>query len=1303
MKKIFLLIAVLCCGVMGVKADNLPDGLTIKIGNSYVSTDSYRNITGGVLTSGTIFYDVENRVLKLYSVNATWSATYPLVQISGGTKPVKIEVYGYCQFYTDGVGANCMEISTPVIISGQSSGATLLVGSKNNRGIVLKADMTVQDGVEMHVSGSSYSIIGELKDSKYPKITVDGCRIIASGTTSGIQDVSGVDLIDSELDTGITWSESDLCFKKGGSTCDEVVINRDANMMGYTYLYSREPEFGGKLSILKDGVEQSIPFKNNTSDYIMVELKAEDNDKFAFDSFSGIGATNPVDYSAGYDAEFVADWTYKLKSDKPWYVLDDKQHMHKFTDHMGTTNDLGEVGGIKAENYMFGTAARLENKNRLLYACQATVLKQNVKARDFEESDVSSTDSYGAIITMQEDYELCAMTYSDMTKELYYAAKSKDDAKYYLLSEDPDNAGKLKPIASLGSFGIDKPVTCMATDKWGYLYLITEDATNASMYVIGYFFNNFFIGTKLCDLGYGSKGVNALGFDPYTDEMIWLQNDGNYYRTIRVIDADTRRPYRVADITMNPTGMFQLYDVHKVSVAVDPECEDKGDVSVPYYNSYGNYAEGCEVTITAKPNDYCRFVKWKEDGNTEAERKITVGSEDKTYTAVFDYEEGITAYPVWIDGKQVHSGRLTFDSYNSNLGGGYISYDPNSHTLTMTKVSYDYDEIKQMIRVGEDGSDLKELTIRLEGSSTFKQKNAEGVVFQFDHVDAKFTGSGSLKTECQNSSSAIALNHSNLTFEGVEANIQANKYGIQGTGGDYEEEVTVRGSDLKVQGGGGGSIVTIGALNMEYCEMSAPTGAAFNESLHSVVVSGLPTKDQVVFSPWPKIIVEPEETGTGKFFLKAGDAEFENVGWFKDGTTVTIQAVPADGFEFARWKHDMLWGDEEKINDWKGETITYDKTSGTDELTALFYYIPESSATWYAVNQNSYISFEMSDRGAHYAKASGPSASDVRCGDYRDDMLEYYTNQDAKTMPFDGVTDKEAMSGKDNIEKLFSVSSWTIYDASYDMENDVMYAISSGSLYRVNHDKKQLDLVGALYLNGSLESGRCLAVDAEGIIYVLIYDFPYARLCTVVNIDEELNKVEIEPVGGYEGSTGHLTSSFQHAIAFDHATGELFWGAEDYIRKFDLSTGRAYICGDLGRQRGGQGVMTAMHRMSHYVNVYVKVDEDCESCGTVSVNNGGRFIEGQKVTITAKEKEGYQFLYWQRKGSSKEIETNPYSFSAGSNNATYVAYFKKKKKPEEGLDDVLRNDVPCTKVLIDGNLYIERDGKVYSVTGNRVK
>ena len=1305
MKKIFLLIAVLCCGVMGVKADDLPDGLTIKIGNSYVSTTNFRNITGGVLTSGTIFYDAENRVLKLYSVKAKWSGTDPLVQIIGGTKPVKIEVYGYCDFYTSGAGANCFEFSTPVIISGQSSGAFLGVGSQNKHGIVLNADMTVQDGVELQVTGTEFAIFGEQTDSKYPKLTVDGCRVISSGGTAGIQDVSALELIDCELYPGQSWVESDMCVKESSSPCKDVVINR-ASGIGYTYLYSDRPEYGGKLSILKDGVEQPIPFKNNTGNNVLVVLKAEDNDKFAFSLFSGIGATNPADYSAGdsYDAEFVADWTYKLKSTQPWYVMGSDYHMYKLTDHMTTKADLGEMNSINSDHYLFCTGARREGINSITYACQPGVLQQSVMNRAFDESDLSTSTVYSTIINAQGDYTLNAMTMSEMTNTVYYAAKDNSDGKYYLLERDLET-GKLQVIGGLGTMGITSPVTCMAADRAGYLYFITEHASNASLYVLIYIQNKFFLGVKQFDLGYGSKGTNALGVDPCTNEMIWIQDDENYYRTIRIIDMNTKETYHVADFDKKPTGMFQLHEVHKVSVAIEDGCQDKGSVELPYYNSYGNYAEGCEVTITAKPNDYCRFVKWKEDGNTEAERKITVGSEDKTYTAVFDWQEGVTPYPIWVDNRQVHNYRLTFDSYNSNLGGGYISYDPNSHTLTMTKVSYDYDEIKQMIRVGEDGSDLKELTIRLEGSSTFKQKNAEGVVFQFDHVDAKFTGSGSLKTECQNSSSAIALNHSNLTFEGVEANIQANKYGIQGTGGDYEEEVTVRGSDLKVQGGGGGSIVTIGALNMEYCEMSAPTGAAFNESLHSVVVSVLPTKDQVVFSPWPKIIVEPEETGTGKFILKAGDAEFENVGWFKDKTTVTIQAVPADGFEFARWKHDMLWGDEEKINDWMGETITYDKTSGTDELTALFYYIPESSATWYAVNQNSYISFEMSDRGAHYAKASGPSASDVRCGDYRDNMLEYYTNQDAKTMPFDGVTDKEAMSGKDNIEKLFSVSSWTIYDASYDMKNDVMYAISSGSLYRVNHDKKQLDLVGALYLNGSLESGRCLAVDAEGIIYVLIYDFPYARLCTVVNIDEELNKVEIEPVGGYEGSTGHLTSSFQHAIAFDHATGELFWGSEDYIRKFDLSTGRAYICGDLGRQRGGQGVMTAMHRMSKLVKVTVRIADEHDSWGTVSVSNAGfgagQFIAGQKATITATPKDGYKFLYWTKGSSEDELEDASYTFKVTSS-VTYWAHFKKIPQ-DEGVESIQSSEVSLQKVLIDGSLYIIRDGKVYNVTGNRVK
>lgn len=178
-------------------------------------------------------------------------------------------------------------------------------------------------------------------------------------------------------------------------------------------------------------------------------------------------------------------------------------------------------------------------------------------------------------------------------------------------------------------------------------------------------------------------------------------------------------------------------------------------------------------------------------------------------------------------------------------------------------------------------------------------------------------------------------------------------------------------------------------------------------------------------------------------------------------------------------------------------------------------------------------------------------------------------------------------------------------------------------------------------------------------------------------------------------------------MAFDLATSELFWGDMDYIRIINTETAKTYICGDLGRQKGAQGFIRAMHNASKIVKVTVKLAEGCEEMGTVSVNNGGfgagKFIAGQKATITAKANDGYTFLYWQKKGNTKEIESDKYSFSVSSN-VTYIAYFKKNKKPDQGLETLSDERLTVNeKVLIDGQLYIIRDGKVYDAIGNRVK
>ncbi len=49
----------------------------------------------------------------------------------------------------------------------------------------------------------------------------------------------------------------------------------------------------------------------------------------------------------------------------------------------------------------------------------------------------------------------------------------------------------------------------------------------------------------------------------------------------------------------------------------------------------GDYKKGETVTITATPKEHYRFVKWKEDGDTEPTRKITI-EKSMTLTAVFE-------------------------------------------------------------------------------------------------------------------------------------------------------------------------------------------------------------------------------------------------------------------------------------------------------------------------------------------------------------------------------------------------------------------------------------------------------------------------------------------------------------------------------------------------------------------------------------------------------------------------------------------------------------------------------------------
>jgi surface protein len=93
-------------------------------------------------------------------------------------------------------------------------------------------------------------------------------------------------------------------------------------------------------------------------------------------------------------------------------------------------------------------------------------------------------------------------------------------------------------------------------------------------------------------------------------------------------------------------------------------------------------------------------------------------------------------------------------------------------------------------------------------------------------------------------------------------------------------------------------------------------------------------------------------------------------------------------------------------------------------------------------------------------------------------------------------------------------------------------------------------------------------------------------------------------------------------------------------------------------------------------------------------------VEKESVAFAGVQaNEGYEFLYLKQGNTvieERSIEVNV------ANNMTVTAYFRKINR-EEGLESVMSDDVQSTKMLRDGQLFILRGDKVYTLTGQEVK
>ena len=1290
---LLLCVAALLGTATPLKADALPGGLAITIGGASMNTDNCRNFTSDYIVKGHISYDIENRVLRLQNVLLQGEASC-MLRISGSTTPVTIDIQGSCQIIDNYSGDDgcAMSFEMPVVLTSTQKGSLDISGYKIC-GIRFSQQLTVKGGLELDINTGSWGMLG-VKDGndEYPDLVIDGSALSLRGNTASIDQVRTLSLTDSNLPEGITWnSEAASPQKNGSKYTDQLKITRAA---GVTYLYVTST--GGKVSISDTETGGAIDNPVKIKEQMSIRLTAEDTGDYTFLKWSD-GNTVPnrtMDVISFIDVNLTAYFVRKAKTNAPWYVFFGAT-FKKFTDGFGTETTLGMNTTPAYNGFTTGAGFRYtsDNKAALLYAMRPTEGKKAGFRFEVLNMDNMTVQEDNEIIAPQDNYyPVYAINYSTYDKTFYCCAKRTSDGTNCLLKIDVENK-TLSEVHALTD--IKNPITAMTSGIYGELYLMEADKADAALWIVRFITKSALPShQKLGRTGVGSSDVlyNALGYDHATGELLWLQN-GEYARVINT--GDCTCDYLARHISTDPMMMFQMTSPCNVKLkAADPQTGNvffSGNI-----RDEGNFVPGAEVALFAQAATYRRFVRWT-DGNTDNPRIVKIDSKVPEYVAEFDWAEDVTAYNISVGETQFLSKRTKLTHSNETSiasGDGFVAFDPATNTLTLDNAII-VSNNESLITIGEEGEEGQPLTVRVNGTVTLYAQNAKGCCFRLNNTDVTFTGTGTLNLNAQNQSSCISLNASDLTFHGAKVNMDSKGAGINGTG---SETLTVNGSDMSVKGSSG-SITGIAQLESGWCDISSPVGAEFNPQTQCVEVSGSTVKTKVVFKKWPELRIEPVQEGTGTFTLRSeekGD-EFTDVGWFKTGDNITVTARPADGFVFARWTEDPYWGNDSRQDEWWTEEITRTKSANDEILSALFYYDPQSSATWYAINGNKFVSFTMSDHAGHPEKASAPSASGVKAGDYRSGNWELRKSSGITVLPFSGLTDGEELPGKDEEETIITNSTLQLTDMAYDISNDVMYATDGTSLYSFNYEKRTIDLVGKFFPGVQMTA---IAVALDGTIYGIVPDAKEAQLFKVVEIDTDKSIVGIVNVTGIaNGTMGIPVTGSGYSLAFDHVTGELFFGNSDYIYSVAPETGKAYICGDLGMKKGVQGAVTAMHRMHRFVSAKAKVADDCEDMGTVSVSKS-RVIAGSKVTFTAQPNSGYEFSYWTKENDDKKVSTDSELTVTVKSKVTYVAYFEKAA----GIGEVNADtDGGVQKLLIGGTLYILRDGRIYTPAGQLVK
>ena len=210
------------------------------------------------------------------------------------------------------------------------------------------------------------------------------------------------------------------------------------------------------------------------------------------------------------------------------------------------------------------------------------------------------------------------------------------------------------------------------------------------------------------------------------------------------------------------------------------------------------------------------------------------------------------AYDLAIAGRKVTSANCNDLSVIEGVRGT-VSYDPIANVLTLQNA-----EIITEGNINAIYSKIDGMTLKVIGINKLKAHKA--VITLSNPMT--INGGGTLKVESEKDC-AIFLFSTDLTIENCTVEADSEAYGIAGVDGT-KENLTIKNAEVEAEGKEGGSIRDLATLTLIGCNITKPAGAAFDVSLHGVVLNGEIVKTEVEITKDATAIATPtvETTAT---------------------------------------------------------------------------------------------------------------------------------------------------------------------------------------------------------------------------------------------------------------------------------------------------------------------------------------------------------------------------------------------------------------------------------------------------------